>query len=153
MTRIILFIALFSGVFIQQGRAQKANTAGLFNKSLSSYYTLKNALATDKTTAAQSAAQELQLAVKAVPQNSLTEGQQQLWAKEAAAIQEQSVLLAGETDLKLQRKSFERISIAFIRLTKGLQLNDKQPISSIVRWENSAGSMKSKLCKTHIMAV
>ncbi|QNK62835.1 DUF3347 domain-containing protein [Pedobacter sp. PAMC26386] len=127
MKKVILGLTLFLGIFTQPVLAQKAKVSGKFNQSLKSYYVLKNALAADKSEEAPKLAQALQLAVKEVPHQGFAEAKQHvLWMKESAVIQQQASELAKTTDLKSQRKSFEGISIAFIKLVKELKLNDQE---------------------------
>jgi len=125
MNRLILLMTLISGVFVQQSNAQQTVPAK-FNVSLDKYYVLKNALATDKAPAAQQAAVALAAAVKAVPHKGFaTDQQHMLWMKESAAIQQQLSLVAGSSDLKVQRKSFVEVSSSFVTLVNALNLNNK----------------------------
>ncbi|MBB5635465.1 Cu(I)/Ag(I) efflux system membrane fusion protein [Pedobacter cryoconitis] len=127
MKKVLLGLALFLVASLQPALAQKTSVAGQFNQSLKSYYALKNALATDKAEEAPKLALALQKAVKEVPHKSLANVQQHvLWMKESAVIQQKAVELAKTTDLKSQRKSFEGISTAFIKLTTELKLNTQE---------------------------
>lgn len=124
MKKIMISFALILGAFIQPVLAQKVDLAVKFNKSLSSYYALKNALASDKVTEAGKLAVTLGQAVNAVPHTGfVTEQQHKLWMQEAGNIQVQSAQLSAAKDLKSQRKNFEAISKSFILLTGELKMN------------------------------
>jgi len=126
MKRIILIAALFISVFTQSSVAQKAGVATKFNKSLDSYYALKNALATDKPAEAVKLATILIAAVKAVPHTGFaTDAQHHLWMEQSAIITEQSAALAAAPELEAQRKSFRPISDAFVKLATELKINSK----------------------------
>lgn len=125
MNKLILSAALLLSIFSQTVFAQDANVSSKFNKSLQGYYSLKNALAGDKTADAAKFAGALQTAVKEVPHKGFAnEAQHQLWMKESAVILKQSAELAKHTDLKAQRENFKGISASFITLTKDLKIND-----------------------------
>lgn len=125
MNKLILTIALLTGIFMQTGFAQNAAVSTQFNKALQGYYDLKNALAEDKTDAAVKSAAALQAAVKKVPhQGFANEKQHQLWMKESGVILKSTAELSNTTDLKAQRKSFEGISSSFITLVKDLKVNE-----------------------------
>lgn len=127
MNKIILGLALFLGAFVQPAFAQKVELSAKFNQSLKSYYALKNALATDKALEASQLANTLQLAVKEVPhQGFANEKMHQLWMKESGIIIQQAAELAKSKDLKSQRKNFEGISAAFIKLSTELKLNNQE---------------------------
>lgn len=126
MNRLILCAALFLGFFVQKANAQD-KVATTFNTSLEKYYVLKNALAADKAEEAQQAAVALQSAVKAVPHAGFkNDAQHQVWMKESALILTQAAELAKSTELKSQRKNFEGISLAFIKATQALALNNSE---------------------------
>lgn len=125
MKRLMLLITLISGVFVQQSNAQQTVPAK-FNVSLEKYYVLKNALATDKATAAQQAAIALSRSLADMPHKGFVNDQQHmLWMKESAVIQQQAKLIAGSSDLKVQRKSFGALSSSFVTLADSLKLNNK----------------------------
>lgn len=127
MKTVILSLVLFSGTFVQPALAQKTDVSGKFNQTLKSYYALKNVLATDKPDEAPKLALALQTAVREVPHKGFKDTKQHLlWMSESAVIQQKAVALSKSNDLKGQRKSFEGISTAFIRLAKGLKLNNQE---------------------------
>jgi hypothetical protein len=126
MKKIILIAALFIGVSIQPSVAQKTGVAVKFNKSLDSYYALKNALATDKPAEAGQLALALSAAVKAVPHTGFaTDAQHHLWMEQSAVIMEQSAALAVAPELAAQRKTFRPISDAFVKLVTELKINTR----------------------------
>jgi len=124
MKRIFLFAALLISVSIQPLRAQNAAVITKFNKTLTSYYDLKNALATDKAPEAQQLATPLVAAVKAVPHAGFaTAYQHQLWMEQSAIIIEQSNAITATADLAAQRKIFRAVSDAFVKLATELKIN------------------------------
>jgi len=126
MKKIILVAALFVCVSIQSLMAQNNAVATKFNKSLTSYYALKNALATDKPAEAEKLAANLIAAVKAVPHAGFaTDAQHHLWMEQSAIIIDQSTVLAATADLPGQRKSFRAVSDAFVKLATELKINSK----------------------------
>lgn len=127
MKTVILGLALILGAFVQPVLAQKAEVSDKFNQSLKSYYALKNVLATDKPEEAPKLALALQTAVKEVPHKGFKDTRQHLlWMAESAVIQQKAVELSKSNDLKSQRKSFEGISTAFIKLAKEFKLNTQE---------------------------
>jgi len=126
MKRIILIAALFICVSVQSLMAQNAAVTTKFNKSLDSYYALKNALATDKPAEAEKLALNLVAAVKAVPHTGFaTDAQHHLWMEQSAVIIEHSNVMAATADLAGQRKSFREVSDAFVKLAAELKINSK----------------------------
>lgn len=118
-------MAFVSGMFVQQGKAQRLVSASV-NQTMDKYYALKNALAKDKAEEAQQVAVVLAGAVKEVPKNAFISAQhQQLWAAEAAVLQPQLALLAKSNDIKVQRKRFVEVSNSFVKLATGLKLSAK----------------------------
>lgn len=95
------------------------------NQVLSSYFDLKNALATDKATDATVKAKELLAKVNAVSVKSLPKNQQKLFAEQTVLIKAKAGQLAKTDNIKVQRKSFEGISYPMIKLVKGMKFNDK----------------------------
>ena len=110
--------------FIQPVVAQNADVKQNFNKSLNSYYVLKNALAADQSAEAPALAATLLKTVKEMPNSGFaSDKQQKLWTLESGKIQAQASQLIQSNDLKVQRKSFEGISTAFVTLTQELKIN------------------------------
>lgn len=126
MKKIILSTALLLCAFVQFAMAQNAAVSAKFNKSLQTYYALKNALATDKPADAQKGSAALIVAIKEVPHKGFaTDAQHQLWMEESALIQKSAAEMAASDDLKVQRKSFRAVSDAFVKLATELKVNDK----------------------------
>lgn len=126
MKRIILIAALLISVTVQSAMAQNAAVTTKFNKSLTSYYALKNALATDKPAEAEKMATALVAAVKAVPHAGFaSDAQHHLWMEQSAVIIDQATVIAGTADLAGQRKSFRDVSDAFVKLATELKINNK----------------------------
>jgi hypothetical protein len=127
MKRIILSIALLAISFMQYAGAQDKTLALSFNKSLGSYYNLKNALAKDNAEAAQKLASVLQADIKAVPHKGFaTNAQHELWMQQSSQMQQKLTELSTQSDLDLQRKSFKEISNAMVTMATELKINDKK---------------------------
>jgi len=111
--------------FVQPVVAQTADVKQNFNKSLISYYALKNALAADRSAEASTLAATLLHTVKEMPASGFaSDKQQKLWLVESGKIQTDARQLIQANDLKTQRKSFEGISSAFLSLTQELKINN-----------------------------
>lgn len=126
MKRIVLCLALLCA-FVASSSAQDAAVSVKFNKSLESYYALKNALATDQPEAAQKLAASVVVAVKEVPHKGFaTEAQHQLWMQESDLISQYGTELAATADLDAQRKAFREIGSAFVKLATEFKINNKK---------------------------
>ena len=124
MKKIMMSLALIICAYVQPVLAQQTDLSLKFNKALTAYYTLKNALATDKTAEAGKLALVLGQAVNAVPHTGFSSDQQhKLWMQEAGTVKEHTAQLSAAKDLKTQRKNFEAISKSFITLTEELKMN------------------------------
>lgn len=124
MKRIFLIITIIGGLVIP-AKAQKENVGAEFNKTLKAYFELKNGLATDNVNKAGIGARSLLASLKAFPVKSLTASQQQEWEKQRAEIKKYAEPMVMEKELNLQRKSFERVASAMIRLASAIKLNNK----------------------------
>jgi hypothetical protein len=127
MKRIMMSIALMAFIFIQYAKAQDKTVAILFNKSLDSYYNLKNALAKDNPQEAQKLASLLQADLKAVPHKGFANNvQHELWMQQSSQMLQKLTELSSQSDLDSQRKSFKEISNAMVTLTTDLKVNHKK---------------------------
>ena len=125
MKQIIIVFALLCCAYNQPLMAQNKSLQSRFNQSLNHYYALKNALAADEPAEAAKLSTALLRSVKKVPHTGFaSEVQHKLWMEESAKITQQCIKLGSTSDLKSQRKNFEQISAAFIRLTGELKLNE-----------------------------
>lgn len=125
MKRIMIIAALILSAYHLPSMAQDKSLQLRFNKSLSHYYALKNALAADEPGEAAKLGNTLLQSVKEMPHTGfIAEEQHKLWMDESAKIAAQCAKLAGTSDLQAQRKNFAQISTAFIRLTGELKLNE-----------------------------
>jgi len=125
MKHIIIVFALIVCAYNKPLMAQDKNLQLRFNRSLHHYYALKNALAADKPAEAIKLGKTLLRSVKEVPHTGFaSEAQHKLWMEESATIRQNCIKLSSAPDLNSQRKNFEHISTAFIRLTAELKLNE-----------------------------
>lgn len=101
----------------------QSKTDVAFNQVLTAYYDLKNALATDKKEIAIEKAKVLSAKVTAVPHKDIAAEQHKLWMDQAAIIKRKTAELAAGSNIKEQRKSFEGISYAMIKVIKSTKFN------------------------------
>lgn len=125
MKRLFLIITFISGMMMTT-MAQDVKVKTGFDQTLKAYFDLKNALAADNASLAETKANSLLLALKTFPVKNLTAAQQAEWKKQTIEIQRYTAPIVAEKDLKLQRKSFENVAAFMIRLVKGLQLNSAE---------------------------
>jgi hypothetical protein len=119
MKKIILILSII-GSLAFSAKAQKVE----FNKTLKSYFDLKNALATDNVEMANTNAKILLTAIKSFPVQKLGVHQQEEWKKYIDELKKNISAIVSEKDLKRQRKSFEGVVYPMIKITKGLHLNN-----------------------------
>ena len=124
MKKIVLIIVLFSaGVCCV--KAQNV-TKIEFNKTLKAYFDLKNALATDNVNLAGMGAKSLLTSLKTFPVKALTATQQAEWNKQTGELQKYADPIVMEKEIKSQRKSFEGVAYAMIKLVKAVGLNNNE---------------------------
>ncbi|MEE1946492.1 DUF3347 domain-containing protein [Pedobacter sp. KR3-3] len=124
MKRIFLMIAVCS-VTIFAAKAQSA-TQTAFGKTLQAYFETKNALATDNVAKAGAGAKNLLAGLAAFPVKTLPATQQAEWKKQSDELKKYATPIVAEKDLKAQRKSFENVSSAMIKLVKAVNLNSNE---------------------------
>ncbi|RZL17092.1 MAG: DUF3347 domain-containing protein [Pedobacter sp.] len=119
-TILLVFIltALTSISHAQNGAKQA------FNKTLIAYFNAKNTLSKDKIAAADAAS--ILENINSFPIKELTPAQKVLWAAQTAEIKKAAQPMVGEKDIKVQRKQFETISYAMIKLVNGLKMNNNK---------------------------
>jgi hypothetical protein len=125
MKKVVLIIAFISAVLVN-ANAQQTNIRTAYNKTLKAYFDLKNGLATDDVNLAASASKDLLTTLKVFPSKSLNISQQPVWHQQAEEIKKSASAIAATKNLDLQRKSFEGVARAIIKLTKALQLNNNE---------------------------
>ncbi len=116
---MVLSISILSVANAQQEDVKKA-----FNKALSGYFNIKNALASDNGSLAGTSAKSFLSDLKSFPTNSLTVEQRNQWKIQAEELKKHTAAIVAEKDLKVQRKSFEYVSSAVIKIVKGVNLNN-----------------------------
>ena len=118
---IVLSISVLSVVNAQQENVNKA-----FNKALSGYFNVKNALATDNVALTSTSAKGFLADLKSFPISALTIEQRNQWKAQVEDIKKHTSAIVAEKDLKAQRKSFEYVSSAVIKIVKGVNLNNNE---------------------------
>ncbi len=118
-----VFMILGLIAFTCQTNAQSVVATREFNNALKAYFEAKNALAKDEL--AQDGATKLGVVIREFPVKTLSAEQQQEWPKIAAELTKYSKQIIDEKDLKAQRKSFENVSSAMIKLARTLGLNQQ----------------------------
>lgn len=119
----ILFMATMIVISTVKMSFAQSKTDVAFNQVLTSYYDLKNALASDKQNVAIENAKTLINKVDAVPHMDLPENQHQFWMEQASLIKAKSTELIGATTIALQRKAFEGISNPMIKTLQTIKFN------------------------------
>lgn len=124
----IIFNTLVLLIFVfQVTLAQTAKLSTNFNKTLKSYYQLKDALAADEPAKAIEYAKALQETLKNVPHTGFkSDKHHTLWMQESAKIGTHAGKLSQRKVLAEQRKEFEGISASMIQLTSVLKLNSDE---------------------------
>lgn len=121
MKRILLMIAVCSATIF--GTKAQTTTQTAFGKTLQAYFETKNALATDHVAKAGVGAKNLLASLTAFPVKSLSATQQAEWKKQSEELKKYAAPIVAEKDLKAQRKNFENVSSAMIKLVKAVNLN------------------------------
>lgn len=119
MKKIFLMIAVLGATILTANAQAKQE----FGKTLQSYFDTKNALATDNVAKAGAGAKSLLANLVAFPVKSLSATQQAEWKKQSEELKKYATPIVAEKDLKAQRKSFENVSSAMIKLVKAVSLN------------------------------
>ncbi len=122
MKKILGLIAIIAFATTTLSYAQSKTDLAL-NKVLSTYYEVKNALATDNKDLAIQKVKVLTTNVNAVPHLDLPANQHKIWMEQAAIIKSKAAQLVGSNDIKTQRKSFEGISSAMIKTLRSIKFN------------------------------
>ncbi|MES2417677.1 MAG: DUF3347 domain-containing protein [Bacteroidota bacterium] len=124
MKQIVLTIAVLFTAFITPTKAQGPGAKKDFNQVLKSYFDTKNALAKDDAVLANSAAEKLIESINALKVNGLTAEQQIAWKKQSLELKTFIEPVVADKALKTQRKSFEKVASAMIKLAKTINLNN-----------------------------
>lgn len=120
----IVFLALFCCVLTPFVNAQSVVAKREFNNALKAYFDTKNALAKDDVALAGIGAKNLLAVVNAFPVKTLNEIQQTAWKTQGEELKKYASPIIAEKELKAQRKSFENVSSAMLKLAKAIQLNN-----------------------------
>jgi hypothetical protein len=124
MKKIFFILILIGAIGPFSANAQQLAIRTEFNKMLSAYFDLKNALATDNVNLAGIGAKKLLTSLKTFPVKKLSDSQQNDWKLKAAELKKHAEPIVTEKDLKAQRKSFEGIAYNMIKLVKEINLNN-----------------------------
>jgi hypothetical protein len=118
------FIAFIFIIGFSQVKAQDASVSGAIHNVLDAYYGVKNALADDNGSAAQTKAKDLFAAINAVPVDQLNAGQRKIWMAYTDKLQFDSRHISESTDIAHQREHFTSLSKNMYELIKATKLND-----------------------------
>lgn len=124
MKKLTIIIALLTFTITGITKAQSVVAKREFNNTLKAYFETKNALAKDDVALAGTSAKRLLTNIADFPVKTLTEAQQTEWKKQSEELKKFAAPIVDEKVLKTQRKSFENVSSAMIKLTKALNLNN-----------------------------
>lgn len=124
MKKILIIVALLSFTISSVTKAQSTVAKREFNNTLKAYFDTKNALAKDNAALASTSVVTLIKNIDEFPVKTLSESQQELWKKEAAAIKKAAVAISTEKAIKTQRNSFWPLSTAMVKLTKAFEMNN-----------------------------
>ncbi len=124
MRKILFIITAISVTSFSIVKAQQMQTRTDFNKMLSAYFDIKNALATDQVNLANAGAKNLLTNLKSFPIKQLNETQQGDWKIQAEELKKFTEPMVTEKDLKIQRTYFTGIAYAMIKLVKAVNLNN-----------------------------
>jgi hypothetical protein len=124
MKKIVVMMAVIGTLILSTVQAQDSTARTEFNKMLSAYFDMKNALATDNVNLAGTSAKSLLTSLKTFPIKKLPVVQHADWKAQTAEIKKFTEPIVFEKELKAQRKSFEGVSYAMIKLVKALNLNN-----------------------------
>ena len=126
MIKKILFVLLCSTAFCVRTNAQATSQKVAFNNTLKSYFDVKNALATDNVAKSNSAAKELLTSLKSFPSAKLPTAQLSVWKAELTQLNKFVAPMTVGKEVKAQRKNFEYVSLAMIKLAKALPLSSNE---------------------------
>ncbi|HTM98112.1 MAG TPA: DUF3347 domain-containing protein [Pedobacter sp.] len=123
MKKIIVMIALSVAMSLTTN-AQSDVAKREHNNNLKAYFAVKNGLAKDNASVASEGAKILADNIAKFPVKTLNAAQQVVWNGEAETVKKMAGSIATEKAIKEQRKSFWALSMAMIKLTKSLNMNN-----------------------------
>ncbi|WP_443937266.1 DUF3347 domain-containing protein [Pedobacter sp. MW01-1-1] len=123
MKKALILIAFIAFATTNYSFAQSKTSTAL-NQVLTTYYAVKNALATDKKDVAIEKAKILATKVEAVPHKEFPADQHNVWMEQSAIMKSKIVELTAAKDIKAERKAFEGISNAMITSLKTIKFNN-----------------------------
>ncbi len=124
MKKVLIIITVLSIAITSTVKAQSTVAKREFNNTLKAYFDIKNALSKDNVATAGVGAKALTDNIAAFPIKTLTVAQQAEWKKQTVELKKYATPIVTEKDLKAQRKSFEYVSSAMIKLTKAMNMNN-----------------------------
>ncbi len=124
MKKVLIIITVLSIAITSAVKAQSTVAKREFNNTLKAYFDIKNALSKDNVATAGVGAKALTDNIAAFPIKTLTVAQQAEWKKQTVELKKYATPIVTEKDLKAQRKSFEYVSSAMIKLTKAMNMNN-----------------------------
>ncbi|TDG37324.1 DUF3347 domain-containing protein [Pedobacter changchengzhani] len=122
MKKIFLMVAIIA-IFSTKFSFAQTKSHEALNQVLSTYYDLKNALATDKNDSVAEKARVFITKIEAVPHQDLPETQHKVWIEQSTLIKAKAKELTVAKNIATQRKAFEGISNPMIKLVKTINFN------------------------------
>lgn len=128
---IILLVAIFTATATIQAQDSaiknfaKADKTFIkqLNSVLESYYPLKDALVKTSATTAATAATDLANTLEKAKTDKLTDDQKTYYTGHLNHLTTQLQLIAGSSDVEVQRKAFEQVSLSMYALIKSFKAN------------------------------
>ncbi|MFI5161304.1 MAG: DUF3347 domain-containing protein [Sphingobacteriales bacterium] len=122
MIKYCLAIVLF--VAIGQAQARPVDVKSSINTVLKSYLDIKNALATDNSKAANDAAKNFTVALKAVPVSQMDNKQKAVWQQYAEKLRFDGEHISESTAIAHQREHFGSLSPNLYAVLKAFKNNE-----------------------------
>lgn len=122
MKIIILIVALIATGSLQKTFAQDS-TAQYLQKVITDYLNAKNALTKDKADSASVYAKILSTDLQSMSMEKLSADKHEIWDQYYEALINDAKEIAGNADLKHQRKHFADLSSTFYKMVKAMEMN------------------------------
>jgi hypothetical protein len=127
MKKIILTVVLFATAFVQENFAQDITKQSSLSPLLTSYYSIKDALAGNNANHAAARADEFVKTAGGMDMNSMTEAEHQAFMPLKEKLVSAAKRISETKDLARQREHFKSFSDNFYLLAKAVKLST-QPV-------------------------
>ena len=122
MKRIILTLSIAATLFGQRAIAQDTGNRS-FDKIITSYLNVKNALTKDKSDSVKIYSKAFAMNIIALQEDSLSSDQRAIWKQNVKSLSDGAIALSSSIGLKNQRKAFEDVSSNFYKSLTALKVN------------------------------